>query len=243
MTYFVPVEEIKFCHNQSFRGNDLYPYIVLCDFDGTISKKDVTDTLLDHFGNKKCEQLEQQWREGRIGSRECMRQQIANMDASLAQIDEVLAQIEIDPTFCAFIDFAQSEQLNVHIVSDGLDYAIQSILKRYKLDFLPVYANKLLHDYQRSWQLQFPYTNADCVKASGNCKCQHRYQLTEFKKVFYVGDGASDFCIADKVDLVFSKDKLIDFCQQYQIPFQPISAFSDVVTALPNLITAESIHC
>ena len=61
--------------------------------------------------------------------------------------------------------------------------------------------------------------------------------------MFYVGDGTSDFCVADKVDLVFAKDKLIDFCRQQQILYQPIHAFSDVVAALPNLIKAESAHC
>lgn len=242
MTYFVPVEEIKFCHKEFFGGNNLYQDIVLCDFDGTISEKDVTDTLLEHFGNEKCEQLEQQWLNGIIGSRECMQLQIANMTARLSELNEVLAQIKIDPTFVDFVDFAQRQNLTVHIVSDGLDYAIQSILKRYKLDFLPVYANKLLYDGQQNWQLQFPYASSDCVKASGNCKCQHRRQLSDYRKVFYVGDGTSDFCVADKVDLVFAKDKLIEYCQQHQLPFQPIGAFSDVLALLPNLINAESVY-
>ena len=243
MTCFMPVEENKHCQDMSFSGNDLYQYIVLCDFDGTISEKDVTDTLLEHFGNDKCAQLEQQWLDGVIGSRDCMREQIANMDASLVQVDEVLAQINIDQTFLAFVELAKREHLNIHIVSDGLDYAIQSVLKRYKLDFIPVFANKLLHDFQRSWRLQFPYADINCVKASGNCKCQHRRQLIDYKRVFYVGDGTSDFCVADKVDLVFAKDKLIDFCRQQQIQYQPIHDFSDVVAALPNLIKAKSVHC
>lgn len=243
MTCFVPVEKNKFCQKQLLSGNDLYQSIVLCDFDGTISEKDVTDTLLEHFGNENCIQLEQQWQEGLIGSRDCMRQQIANMSANLTEINEVLAEIKIDPTFLAFVNFAWYKHLNIHIVSDGLDYAIQSVLKRYKLNYLPVFANRLLHDFQRSWRLEFPFANDQCVKASGNCKCQHRRQLSNFRKIFYVGDGTSDFCVADKVDLVFAKDKLIDYCQQQQIPYQPIHAFSDVVAALPNLIKAESVYC
>lgn len=238
MSCFFPVAESPQNHQSLFYANDLSQYSVLCDFDGTISEKDVTDTLLNHFGNEKCALFEQQWQEGIIGSRECMHQQIANMQASQAELDSVLAQIKIDPTFSEFISFAQSRNLNVHIVSDGLDYAIQSILKRYNLNFLPVFANRLLHNQQQGWALDFPYANDHCLKASGNCKCQHRRKLTGFQKIFYVGDGTSDFCVADKVDMVFAKDKLIDFCQQQRIAYYPIKNFGDVTAILPELLKA-----
>lgn len=236
MSCFFPIADYRKCHQPLFYTNNLNQYAVLCDFDGTISEKDVTDTLLNQFGNAKCALLEQQWQEGIIGSQECMRQQIANMQASQAELDGVLAQIRIDPAFSEFIGFAQSRNLNVHIVSDGLDYAIQSILKRYNLDFLPIFANRLLHNQQRSWKLDFPYANDHCFKASGNCKCQHRRKLTGFQKIFYVGDGTSDFCVADKVDMVFAKDKLIDFCQQQRIAYYPIKNFGDVTDILPELL-------
>ena len=238
MSCFFPIADYRKCHQPLFYTNNLNQYAVLCDFDGTISEKDVTDTLLNQFGNAKCALLEQQWQEGIIGSQECMRQQIANMQASQAELDGVLAQIRIDPAFSEFIGFAQSRNLNVHIVSDGLDYAIQSILKRYNLDFLPIFANRLLHNQQRSWKLDFPYANDHCLKASGNCKCQHRRKLTGFQKIFYVGDGTSDFCVADKVDMVFAKDKLIDFCQQQRIAYYPIKNFGDVTDILPELLKA-----
>ncbi|WP_100139535.1 MtnX-like HAD-IB family phosphatase [Snodgrassella alvi] len=236
MSCFIPIVESQVNHNSLFYANELTKYTVLCDFDGTISEKDVTDTLLSQFGNEKCALLEQQWLDGIIGSRECMCQQIANMQASRAELDSVLAQIRIDPAFGTFIDLVQDAHLNVHIVSDGLDYAIQSILKRYNIDFLPVFANRLLHDQQQGWKLDFPYANEHCRKASGNCKCRHRSQLIGFQKIFYVGDGTSDFCVADKVDLVFAKDKLIDFCQQKGIKHYPIKDFNDVVAILPDLI-------
>lgn len=236
MSCFTPIVENQTGLKSLFQATDLNQYTVLCDFDGTISEKDVTDTLLDHFGNDTCIELEKQWQEGVIGSRECMRQQIANMDASLSELDNVLTTIRIDPAFSKFIHLARDMHLNVHIVSDGLDYAIRSILNRYGYDFLPVYANRLLHNQQRGWKLEFPYANEHCHKASGNCKCQHRQKLSGFEKVFYVGDGTSDFCVADKVDLVFAKDKLIDFCQQRGIQYYPIQDFSDVAAILPNLI-------
>lgn len=211
--------------------------IILCDFDGTISLRDVTDILLTHFAKEGYEELEEEWLTGVIGSQECMSKQIALLDANLSELDKVLAQVEIDPHFKAFTKIAAKEGIKVHVVSDGLDYAIQSILKRNGLGHIPVFANKLLHDNERSWRLEFPYSNKNCVKASGNCKCSHlKQQRQRHDHVIYVGDGSSDFCVSNKVDIVLAKDKLIDYCEQRNINHININTFADATLALPIIL-------
>ncbi|OCG00317.1 MtnX-like HAD-IB family phosphatase [Gilliamella sp. wkB112] len=205
--------------------------IVLCDFDGTISVKDVTDTLLSHFGQDGCDELEELWVNGKIGSQECMSKQIALMKANLDELNYVLSQIEIDPTFKAFIEYTETNHIPVHIVSDGLDYAIQFILKRHGMEHLPIFANKLLHDNDRSWRLEFPYANKNCIKQSGNCKCNHVKQQ-HFNQILYVGDGTSDYCVSHNVDFVFAKDKLIHYCKKNKIEYSAINCFADVTKAL-----------
>lgn len=229
MNSFLSISENVFFQPQSNYFIEQEKPIILCDFDGTISRKDVTDILLSHFGNDECDQLEQQWLNGSIGSRECMSKQIALMDASLNEIDEVLAQVQIDESFISFVQMAQRENINVHVVSDGLDYAIHSVLNRNGINSLPVFANRLLHDNDRSWRLEFPYQNSNCIKASGNCKCNHlKEQRQFFNTVYYVGDGASDFCVSNRVDLVFAKDKLISYCQERGIKYHAIKSFADL---------------
>lgn len=211
------------------------PPIVLCDFDGTISLKDVTDTLLSHFGREGCEELEQQWLAGKIGSQECMSKQIALMDASFDEMNQVLSEIEIDPTFKEFIDYTKKRNIPVHIVSDGLDYAIKTIFKHNNLGDLPIFANRLLHDNERGWKLEFPYANKNCIKGSGNCKCNHVKKQQHYSPILYVGDGTSDYCVSHHVDIVFAKDKLINYCQENKIAHYSIQCFSDVVEKLDNL--------
>ena len=208
--------------------------IVLCDFDGTISVKDVTDTLLSHFGQDGCDELEELWVNGKIGSQECMSKQIALMDANLNELNHVLSQIEIDPTFKAFIDYTEKNHIPVHIVSDGLDYAIEFILKRHGMEHLPIFANKLMHDNNRSWRLEFPYANKDCIKQSGNCKCNHVKKQQHFNQILYVGDGTSDYCLSHNVDFVFAKDKLIHYCEKNKIEHRAINCFTDVTKALKH---------
>lgn len=206
--------------------------IILCDFDGTISVKDVTDSLLSQFGQDGCDELEELWVSGKIGSQECMSKQIALMDASLEELNQALAKIEIDSSFKSFIKYTEKKHIPVHVVSDGLDYAIQFILKRHGIEHLPIYANKLMHDNDRSWRLEFPYANKDCIKQSGNCKCNHVKQQQHFPQILYVGDGTSDFCVSHHVDLVFAKDKLINYCEKNNIKHTAIVSFADVTEAL-----------
>lgn len=211
--------------------------IILSDFDGTISDLDVTDTLLQHFGMEGCEELEELWLAGKISSKECMSKQIALMRASLPQLNEVLDTITIDPYFIDLLNYTHRQKIAVKIVSDGLDYAIEYILKKYGIKDIPIYANHLLHDFNNGWRLTFPYANKTCVKGSGNCKCalvkQHQSQTNS---ILYVGDGASDFCVSNKVDVVFAKSKLINYCQDNNIAYHAIHGFDDVLKFLPKII-------
>ena len=75
---------------------------ILCDFDGTISVEDVIDSLLDRFGRPGWEALEQDWRAGRIGSRECMSGQVALLDVRQEELDAHLDGLWIDHAFPAF---------------------------------------------------------------------------------------------------------------------------------------------
>ena len=118
-------------------------WTLLCDFDGTISVEDTTDTLLERFGKPGWEVLETEWRAGRIGSRDCMAGQVALLDMDRAELDAHLAERGMDPAFADFVRDAQAQGMHVEILSDGLDYAIRTILARDALDHLPITANRL----------------------------------------------------------------------------------------------------
>ena len=204
--------------------------MLLCDFDGTISDVDVTDLLLHNFGQSGYLKLEKDWEEGKIGSQKCMREQIALLKASQPEVDMCLDQIAIDPYFQQFTSSMKQLNVPVHIVSDGLDYAIERILHNNHLYKLPFFANKLIYQGEQKWQLDFPYMSTGCIKQSGNCKCAYIASLREkYDHIFYVGDGSSDYCVSHKVDMVFAKNKLIDYCQAHAIKHHAIQDFSDII--------------
>ena len=212
-------------------------WTILCDFDGTIALDDTTDTLLARFGRPGWEVLEADWRAGRIGSRDCMAGQVALLDMSPAELDAHLAQRAIDPAFADFVALARSNGLPIEVLSDGLDYAIHTILRRYGFDWLPVTANRLVSCGEADWRLEFPNASAACRVASGTCKCALAARgRGARKRVLLIGDGASDFCVAEAADFTFAKGKLIQHCRNKDLPHVAISGFGDVLALLPRLI-------
>lgn len=210
------------------------PLVILCDFDGTITHQDTTDTLLGHFGMSGYEEFEEAWKAGKIGSRICMREQIALLNMSPAELDACLEQIEIDSTFKLFAATAASFGIPLYIVSDGLDYVIHQILQRNGIADIPVYANHLSFQGERGWQLDFPYASPDCEKDSGHCKCRHvSAPCTLAPQILYIGDGTSDFCVSNRVSHVFAKNKLISYCLEYGISHTPIRHFDDAQSLWP----------
>jgi len=207
-------------------------WIVQCDFDGTISLNDVTDTLLERFALPGWESLEADWKSGKIGSYECMQGQVALLDMSTEQLEQHLTTIEIDPQFPKFVAEVSRLGWPIQIVSDGLDWSIRSILARYNLAHLPIFANHLVQRGQRQWRLESPWYNTACVKASANCKCQLLNKEQQHQQVLYIGDGNSDFCVSGKANMVLAKSRLIEYCQQQGIAHQRIDHFQDAIDLL-----------
>lgn len=212
-------------------------WIILSDFDATISLDDTTDSLLSRFGEEGCDELETQWENGDIGSRECMGGQIALMKASRDELDDHLHEIRIDPAFKTFAAAAQVLNIPIQIVSDGLDYVISTILGRHGLGDLQVFANHLVELPDSRWRLEFPLSRADCVKASGHCKCARVTSArTGYERILYIGDGSSDFCVSNHVDFVLAKDRLVGYCQQQGIEHLAITSFKQAIALLPQIL-------
>ena len=209
---------------------------VFCDFDGTVSRVDVTDSLLEAFALPAWRDLEEEWKAGRIGSLECMQRQVELMRCDRRTLDAHLAQIDIDPAFPAFVAYCEERQLPLQIVSDGMDYVIKFILRRHRLGHLPVYANRLESRGSDQYTLTFPYAHKKCPMAAGTCKC-HLMEMNwqDGYPALMIGDGASDFCAAQKADMVFAKAKLCDFCRNQGIQYQKFDDFREVLQLIKAL--------
>lgn len=209
-------------------------WTIFCDFDGTISDRDVTDMLLEHYGRPGWEALEAQWLSGEIGSAACMAGQVALLDMSRPEMEALLSTVRVDDDFLRFVRLAAHRGFPLHIVSDGLYYAIYWLLARAGITGVPVIANLLEQTGERSWQLRSPWASAECKSGSGVCKCAAMRQRAAGPTLL-IGDGRSDFCLAHEVSHVFARGSLLDECRRDGLPHTAVSSFREACDALERL--------
>jgi len=203
---------------------------LLVDFDGTIAPEDTTDALLERFAAPAWRDIEEQWKAGLIGSRECMVRQIDLVRASQADMDDFVAGIDIDPGFPEFVRLCDRLGHNIAVVSDGLDRTIEAVLRRHSLK-LQYYANHLEWRSNDRWRLGFPHARSDCQPLSGNCKCH--FGAGDARELsIVVGDGRSDFCVAGRADLVLAKGSLVGHCISAELPHVVFADFSEATELL-----------
>ncbi|KAF1026975.1 MAG: 2-hydroxy-3-keto-5-methylthiopentenyl-1-phosphate phosphatase [Acinetobacter bereziniae] len=211
---------------------------ILCDFDETISLTDTTDQLLETFGLAGWQDIEKQWEQGLIGSKQCMQQQIALLHMHQQAFYRCLDQIEIDQGFLDLVQLTTLHKIPLTIVSDGLDLVIHYILSKYNLAHLPIIANHLVQVNEYQWRLEFPNTDLACKSASGTCKCkiaQNHHQ----EHIILIGDGRSDFCLAETADYVFAKKSLVQHCKEKQILHSPFKKITEIHQPLEKFLKSD----
>jgi 2-hydroxy-3-keto-5-methylthiopentenyl-1-phosphate phosphatase len=218
-------------------------WTVVCDFDGTISTVDATDRILETYADPEWLDVEAEWKNGDIGSRECLSRQVALLRTGVAQIDELADTITIDQHFKSFANYCEKKGVQLIIVSDGLDRVIARILDRHELGHLPIYANSLMTTAPRVHRLASPHQDANCCSKAGTCKCAVVSDLIDDDvagpSILFVGDGQSDYCAAARMaDVVAAKSKLLTHMRAIGRDCVPFTTFADVQQLLAKLIDA-----
>jgi 2,3-diketo-5-methylthio-1-phosphopentane phosphatase len=215
---------------------------IVCDFDGTITRTDVIDNILERFAAPAWADIENEWLNGHIGSRECLSRQLTLVKAYPSQLLEYFDSVTIDPDFPAFVDHVMNLGATLDIVSDGLEQGIARILSRHRLPLLPIIANGLRQVDQNSWRIVFPHASDACRAAAGNCKCK---SVPDGRRVLVIGDGKSDMCVASTADFVFAKDTLAEHCERNGIPYARFDSFAEfpaLLASLPHRSHAHAAH-
>lgn len=203
---------------------------VFVDFDGTIAPVDTTDLLLERFAAPAWREIEEEWKAGRIGSRECMVRQIDLVRATPAEMDAFIRTVDIDQGFQSFVGLFRRLGHALVVVSDGLDRTIRTVLDRNDID-VPYFANHLQWRGDDRWRLTFPHARSDCAALSGNCKCSFSEGRPSELNIL-VGDGRSDFCLAERADLVLAKSSLLKHCRNAGLPHIAFEDFDEATHQL-----------
>ena len=220
------------------RNGDDIPTVFL-DFDGTVSCADIVDAILEQYASPDWLCVEEEWRAGRVGSRECLRQQMALVRATPAAMNAIIDGIGIDPGFGALLESCAAGAVPIHIISDGFDYCIRRLLSRAPatirsaLHTVEVRASHLEPAAGRKWRTAFPFPEEPCIHGCATCKPAVMQALTPVGgSSVFVGDGLSDRYAAAAADLVFAKDNLALYCVQQGIVHVSFTSLADVAADL-----------
>jgi 2,3-diketo-5-methylthio-1-phosphopentane phosphatase len=217
--------------------------IVFLDFDGTVAPSDVVDAILEAYAGKEWLDIEERWRTGRIGSRECLKAQMALVRASPKQVDALLDEVELDPGLLTLLETCRLHKLAVHIVSDGFDYCARRLLStanaqvRRLLEGAELCASHLEPDGDDRWRVDFPFYQKLCAHGCATCKPAVMRALNPAGTLaIFVGDGLSDRYAIGAADVIFAKSTLADYCVEKNIAHVGYQDLADVAMRIDQAI-------
>lgn len=220
--------------------------LLFLDFDGTISERDAIDAMLEAFADPRWLAIEEQWKAGRIGSRQCLRAQISLVRAAPRDVNAMLDSIKVDEGFGVLLETCAKARVPVQVVSDGFDYCIRRILSNANqqvarlISGVPIFSSHLKPSGER-WRAEFPYFAESCAHGCATCKPEVMQQLGGSQSFhIFVGDGLSDRYAALSADLVFAKKGLAKFCREQSIAYLPYESLREVAAYLDAWLGAEA---
>ena len=216
--------------------------ILFLDFDGTISCRDAIDAILERFADERWLNVEERWKNGAIGSRECLREQVALINASPDEINNLLDEIKLDAGFETLLKICQRFDIEPHIISDGFDFCISRILSNSVTAVnLPVFSSHLEFK-DGKWKTDFPYFAKNCQHGCATCKPQVMKNLNpNCAPTIFVGDGLSDRYAAQAADLVFAKQGLARFCTEKKIKYSAYQNLFEVSERVEKMLSLQDL--
>jgi HAD superfamily phosphoserine phosphatase-like hydrolase len=186
--------------------------VFIFDFDGTIATKDTTDLILEMPSKDQIWQIEEEWKEGKITSYQCMRAQARYLKGiTVEDVQQYLKQhSNVDPYFSKLVHFLKTENFHTVVLSEGYDISLN--FHEVQKHIEDIHCSKLLTKNgtltgellvlnEKKWNY-----NTKCL---GCCICKVDFLLQLSKQYnvtqsFAVGDGRSDDCLFQYVDVSFS---------------------------------------
>ena len=206
-------------------------WLIVVDFDGTITERDTLDDVLERYAPEAYERAEAGLAAGRLTLRECMEQEFAPVCGDPETIiSEAVDAAVVRPGFAEFVQAGEAAGHRIVVVSGGFESIIRPVLAREDAGHLPVFAHEASFTPQGT-TLEFRHWD-DCAACGEECKRSIVAGLRNGDEVVYIGDGYSDRCAALVADRRFARRFLASDLDDAGVEYTPFDDFHTVRKAL-----------
>ncbi|KAF8878715.1 HAD-like domain-containing protein [Infundibulicybe gibba] len=226
-------------------------FVVLSDWDGTITTYDSNDYMTDNLGYGKAKRREGNLEilAGRVTFRDAFREMLESVNANghtFTECTEVLRQnIKLDSGFKEFYAWCKANDIPVIIVSSGMAPVIRAVLSNLvgeqDAGDIEIIANDVEVHPDGKWDIKFRHPSSGFGHDKSQAILPYR-DLADPPVLFFFGDGVSDISAAKHADLLFVKQKpdgendLAAYCAREGIKHVLFEDFSKALPLVQSVV-------
>ncbi|KAK7041442.1 hypothetical protein VNI00_009308 [Paramarasmius palmivorus] len=229
-------------------------FVVLSDWDGTITTYDSNDYMTDNlgFGKDKRRQGNLDILSGKVTFRDEFRRMLASVvenGHSFEECKQVLRNnIKLDSGFKEFYAWCKANDIPVIIVSSGMTPTIRAVLSNLvgeeAAKEIEIISNDVDLHPDGTWTIKFRHPSSGYGHDKSQAILPYR-QLESPPTLFFFGDGVSDMSAAKHADVLFVKEKdygendLSVYCTNNGIKHVLFSNFSQALPIVQSIVKGE----
>lgn len=201
---------------------------VFCDFDGTITERDMIVTICEKFCPPEWTTIAKEILAQRKSVREGVAELFHMIPSSKKQeiLDFARKVMKLRAGFPEFLDFCQQNGLLFTVCSGGIDFFVEPLMAPFQRQIHKIYS--IPADFSGpTIALKHPYGCETC----GTCKVKVMAEYPETIKIL-IGDSITDLHGARHANVVFARDRLKGYLNKEKISYHPFETFFDIMTTL-----------
>jgi 2-hydroxy-3-keto-5-methylthiopentenyl-1-phosphate phosphatase len=208
--------------------------LVQCDFDGTVTEEESSFFLLDTFAQGDWRRLLREYKEHRISVGEFNTRAFAMVKADKTTLLGALkGEVKVRAGFHELVNYCREKGFRLVIVSNGLDFYIEAILKDLRLENIEVHAAQASF-HPRGMKVH--YAGPDGKRLDDGVKEAYTQSFLKLGyRVIYIGNGDSDVAPAQYAHHVFATGDLLAYCKENNLNCKPFENFLVVVKDLRQM--------
>ncbi|ORX98103.1 phosphoric monoester hydrolase [Basidiobolus meristosporus CBS 931.73] len=220
---------------------------IFSDFDGTITKEDSLNILIDKcMGSEPRQSIDDAIKQGTMSFKEGMTRQFAGIDASWEEASTFLqSTTHVDPHFKEFAQYCDAENIPLTVVSCGIGPLIKEFLKGFVGSELASKIQVEANSVEIIDQKWIPVYHDDSDFGHDKSLTMRQIKATlEVKPILvFLGDGLSDISAAREADILFAKKgcDLEDWCIKENVSYTSFENFSHVLEVLKKFIATREM--